>query len=109
MSSNCSKYFPNTNELTISDQRTDRARRSVIDNIDHIIPLTQLTKLTIDYNHRPFSKVLDLLYSTPNVHTLVFKRLSLVSTDYVPLQQSEKFRLLSNQNKIKQITVLFEY
>jgi hypothetical protein len=92
--SNCAEYFPNANELTISDQRTDRARRSTTDTIDHIIPLVQLTQLTIDYSHRPFSKVVDRLYFTPNVHTLVFKRLSLVATDYHPLQESEKFRLV---------------
>lgn len=107
--SNCAEYFPNANELTISDQRTDRARRSTTDTIDHIIPLVQLTQLTIDYSHRPFSKVVDRLYFTPNVHTLVFKRLSLVATDYHPLQESEKFRLVSNQNKIKQMKVLFQY
>ncbi|CAF3545658.1 unnamed protein product [Rotaria sp. Silwood1] len=109
MIGNCSKYFPNVNELTISDQRTDRAKRSVTISIDHIIPLIQLTKLMIDYGHRPFSKVIDLLCSTPNVHTLVLKRLSLVSTDYFPLQHSEKFRLVSNHNKIKHVTILFHY
>ncbi|CAF4494271.1 unnamed protein product [Rotaria sp. Silwood2] len=109
MIGNCSKYFPNTNELTISDQRTDRAKRSAIISIDYILPLIQLTKLTIDYSHRPFSKVIDLLYSTPNVHTLVVKCVSLVATDYFPLQQSEKFRLVSNYNKIINVTILFDY
>jgi hypothetical protein len=92
ITSNCSKYFPNANELTISDQRTNRARRLASDSIDHIIPLLQLTKLTIDYSHRPFSKVIDLLYSTPNVHTLVFKRLSLYlgSTIQVLLSETKK-------------------
>ncbi|CAF3925772.1 unnamed protein product [Rotaria sordida] len=109
MIENCSKYFPNANQLTISDQRTDRAKRSTIISIDDIIPLIQLTKLTIDYSHRPFSKVIDLLYSVPNVDTLVLKHLSLVATDYFPLQHSEKFRLVSNHNKIKNITILFDY
>ncbi|CAF2541251.1 unnamed protein product [Rotaria sp. Silwood2] len=109
MIGNCSKYFSNANELTISDQRTDRAKRSAIISIDHILPLIQLTKLTIDYSHRPFSKVIDLLYSTHNVHTLVVKCVSLVATDYSPLQQSEKFRLVSNHNKIKNVTILFDY
>jgi hypothetical protein len=107
--SDCSKYFPNANELTVCDQRTARARRSETDNIDSVIPLVQLTKLTIDYKHRPFSKVIDLLHCTPNLHTLVLNRLSLVATDYFPLQQSEKFRLVSNQNRIKNVTVLFDY
>jgi hypothetical protein len=105
----CSKFFPNANELTISDQRADRARRCTTDSLDRIIPLVQLTKITIDYGHRPFSRVIDLLYVTPNIHTLIFKRLSLVSTDYFPLQQSEKCQFVSKQNKIKHIKVLFAY
>ncbi|CAF1248563.1 unnamed protein product [Rotaria sordida] len=109
MIENCSKYFPNANQLTISDQRTDRAKRSTIISIDDIIPLIQLTKLTIDYSHRPFSKVIDLLYSTPNVDRIVLKHLSLVATDYFPLQHSEKFRLVSKHNKIKNVTILFDY
>lgn len=107
--SDCSKYFPNATELTISDQRIDRTRRFVSDTIDKILPLNQLTKLVIDYSHRPFSKVIDLLYETPNVHTIVFKRLSLVSTDYLPRQQSKKYHLVRNENRIKNLVISFDY
>ncbi|UJR14376.1 hypothetical protein I4U23_001372 [Adineta vaga] len=105
----CSKYFPNALELTISDQRIDRSRRSTNFNIDQIIPLNHLTKLTIDYYHRPFSKVIDLLSSTPNVQTLVLQRITIVATDYFSVQQAKQFQMVANQNIIKDLTVSFNY
>ncbi|CAF1036987.1 unnamed protein product [Rotaria sordida] len=104
-----SKYFPNVNELTIFNRRASCSHWDSTYNIDGIISMIQVTKLTIDYSHRPFNKLVDLLYCTPNVHTLVFKQLSLSETDYFLLQESEKFRLVSNQNKIKSITFSFDY
>ncbi|CAF1657373.1 unnamed protein product [Adineta ricciae] len=105
----CSKYFPNATELTVSDQRIDRSRRSANISIAHIVPLNQLTKLTIVYSYRPFSKVIELLSSTPNVHTLVFKSITIVATDYSDLQQTKQFQLVTSQNKIKALTVSFTY
>ncbi|CAF1322293.1 unnamed protein product [Rotaria sp. Silwood1] len=106
---NSSKYFPNANELTIFNQRASCSHWNSTYYIDGIIPVIQITKLTIDYSHHPFNKLVDLLYCIPNIQTLIFKQLSLPEMDYFLLQESEKFRLVSNQNKIKSITFSLDY
>jgi len=109
MIDNCLNSFPNTTELTLTDNNGDLSKWSENDSLHRIIPLAQLTKLTINYGYRPFNKVIDMLYLTPNIHTLVLKCVSLVATDFLPLQRSERFQLVSSTNKIKNMTILCDY
>lgn len=62
-----------------------------------------LNKITINSVHLDFRSIVNLLFYTPNVHTLTITSIKLFPRDYVPLQASELFHLVSEQSKIKNI------
>jgi hypothetical protein len=105
----CLHSFPNTIELTLSDCSEARSVWSEDDSLHCIIPLTQLTKLTINDGYRPFYRVIDILYFLPNIHTLVLKCMSLIATEFWPLQRSERFQMVSSTNKIENMIIMCDY
>ncbi|CAF3892964.1 unnamed protein product [Adineta steineri] len=74
------------------------------DPYSRIIPLKQLTKLVVESNPLPLTKLIELLRCTPHIHTLVLKSMSLYGVNYNSIQQNQSFQLVSNTNTITNVT-----
>ncbi|CAF3384832.1 unnamed protein product [Rotaria socialis] len=100
---NCMNYFPNVTELTVAyGFSTNSHSFSTI--LNRIIPLKQLSKLVLECHHISFMKLIELLRFTPNIRALVFQSMPFYRDDYISIQQSETFRLVSTTNKITNVT-----
>lgn len=105
----CEKYFPNATELTLGRFVYNDWKLLVHDEFHRLFRTEQLTKLTINYEQTTFREVIKILLDTPNVHTLTVACPQLVGKDLTSLQQSEAYRLISKQNKIRNITFTKDY
>jgi hypothetical protein len=68
-----------------------------------MIPLQNLTKLIMESDDYSFEKLIELLSFTPNLDTLKIQ--SIYQEDLRTIETSETFRLVSNVNRIKNLTV----
>jgi hypothetical protein len=96
-------YFPNTTQLTF-EHGFSITHHSIGAILNRIIPLKQLTKLVIICFRFSFIKMIELLHFTPSLHTLKFRSMLLYGKDYMLIQQSETFRLVSSMNTIRDVT-----
>lgn len=101
---NCMNYFPNATELTF-ESSLPTIRDSIENILNCIIPLKQLSKLAFECHRFSFTKLIQLLRFTPNVDTLELASMRFYGEDYISIQQSEDFRLLSNENRITKVMV----
>jgi hypothetical protein len=101
----CVRYFPNVTELSLCYYaKNDHCLPTIL---DRLMLLKQLTKLFINNYSGPFSEIMDLLYSIPNVHTFTFSAHgSFNNEDLILLEQSEIFQFISKNNKIKEINII---
>ncbi|CAF1160574.1 unnamed protein product [Rotaria sordida] len=105
---NCVNYFRNATKLTLSHNFAEsRVWLRII--LKRIIPLKQLTTLIIDCDTFSFDQLIKLLHFTPNIHTLTFNSQSITESNSMLIQQSETFRLVSNTNKITNVTIKEKY
>ncbi|CAF3943893.1 unnamed protein product [Rotaria sordida] len=101
----CLNYFPNATNLTLSHS-FNKSIDEIIINLNQILPLIQLTTLSIDCDGFSFDKVIELIHFTPNIHTLKVYSMNLYRIDSIlPIQKSKTFRLVSNRNLIKNFTI----
>jgi len=101
---NCSIYFPNANELTISNN-VDVFDELIISTIVGIMPLSKLTKITINNDRIYLTDIIKMLCLTPNCNKLMLNSIVLDERNILSLQFSENFQFLSNTNNITDITV----
>lgn len=73
------------------------------------MPLTNLTKININNGSFDFYKLINMLLHTPNVHTLLLASISLSVREVKSIEGNETFRLVSKQNKIKHLTIYYDY
>ena len=99
----CGHYFPNAIELTLEDGFTTHLG-SISANLNRLLPLRQLTKLVIEIHYFSFVKLIELLYSMANIHTLVLESMPLYGITKDSIEQNETFRVISNRNTITNIT-----
>jgi hypothetical protein len=97
-------HFTNANELTLW-KKFDVPRDSIVIDLNRIIPLRQLTKLTLVCHRLPFKQVIELLHFTPNIHTLKLDSMLFYRTDSVSIQQNDIFQLVSNTNIVTTLTI----
>lgn len=97
---NFMKYFPNVTQLTICCNFTLDDDYFNIIYLKDLIPLNQLTKLTIEYYPSSFTKILQLISYTHNLHTLIMN-----SVSFEKLNFYEIYQLVSQTNNIKQIHI----
>jgi hypothetical protein len=98
----CIDHFPNTKELILKDI-SFRKTETFITTLVHMIPLQNLTKLIVESEDYSFEKLIKLLSFTLNLNTLKIQ--SIYQEDLRTIQNSETFRLVSNVNMIKNLTV----
>ncbi|CAF4240205.1 unnamed protein product [Rotaria sp. Silwood2] len=99
-----SKYSPNANQLTLSKYCCPRSKCFASDNLQYIIPWKQITKLNIDSNFFGFDDLVNMLLVMPNIDTLTYGSWTRLRDEGVSLERSERFQLVSKQNKIKSVT-----
>ncbi|CAF4221407.1 unnamed protein product [Rotaria sordida] len=89
----CLNYFPNATNLTLSHSFNKSIDETII-NLNRILPLIQLTKLSIDCDGFSFDKVIELIHFTPNIHTLKVYSMNLYKIDSI--LSIQKTKLLIN-------------
>jgi hypothetical protein len=77
-----SHTFPRATDLTLIGNYTNDIH-SFIDNLGHIIPLTQITNLNISYNDHCFNSFIKLLIHMPNVYSLVLDEMPTKETNFL--------------------------
>jgi len=103
---NCAKYFPNASELTLC--YFDQFQHVPPTILNSIIPLKQLTKLVIVYCNGSFSKIIELLCCTPNLHTFSINPKLCIGQNIELRQPSEAFQLISKTNNITKLNIIDE-
>jgi hypothetical protein len=96
--------FPNVTELTLSET-FDVPRDSIAPNLNRIIPLRQLTKLSLGCLRLPFEQIIELLHLTSNIRILKLDSVLLYGTDSVSIEQKDIFQIVSNMNNITNLTI----
>jgi hypothetical protein len=100
-------YFPNVNQLTIISY-SKTSNHSIWNNLNRIIPLKQLTKLSIGDISLPFEQLLELLRSTPNLHTIECEGRFSNKVDLKLIQQTNTFQYVSTRNNVKKLDIYQE-
>jgi hypothetical protein len=96
--------FPSATELTLS-KSFYVYRNSILNSLSSIIPLRQLTKITLDCHRFSFMQVAELLNLAPNVHTLKLESILLYGTDFVSFKNNQIFQNVSNTNTVTNVTI----
>jgi hypothetical protein len=71
--------------------------------LDRIMPLTKLYKLSVHCPDFSIEELMELLYFSPNIHTLIINSISSEIIDSILIQRTQTFRTIVNRNKIKNI------
>ncbi|CAF1365880.1 unnamed protein product [Rotaria sordida] len=95
-------YFPNVKTLSIKNEFI-KSNNSIIATLHRMIPLIQLTKLVIECWIFPIKNIINLLYFTPNVHTLSLSLLLLDNVNKNSKKENEIFQNVSKKNKIQKL------
>ncbi|CAF1367157.1 unnamed protein product [Rotaria sordida] len=105
----CNNYFPNVTELTLICKSIYENQIRLSSILNSILPLKQLTKLIFDIYHYRLTTIIELLYFTSNIHTLVLNCTSLCEASFIfILQYNKNFQLISKINKIFNLIILTE-
>ncbi|CAF4565563.1 unnamed protein product, partial [Rotaria sp. Silwood2] len=105
---NCANYFPNVNQLTINHY-PEILHEPLVNIINRIIPLDQLSKLVIKDFDVPFERLINILYVTCNLVTFKSDPLSLNDVDLNSIQQTKSFCSSSDRNKIRTVDMSYKY
>ena len=94
-------YFANVTQLTIANA-PNTLDESFLIPLNRLIPLKQLTHLTIEYNWLAVENIVRLIHSAPNLHTL--KMDSYISEkELQSLEQSTVFQDVLTKNRVRYI------
>jgi hypothetical protein len=107
LTNNSIHYFTNINQLTILSY-LKTSNHSVSNNLNRILPLKQLTKLTIKDNHFPFEQLIEFLRLTPNLHTGEYHSRLFNQVDFKLIEQNETFQYVSTRNNVKKLEIYQE-
>jgi hypothetical protein len=100
----CSIFFPNAHELTISDDQYTSSD-ALTTALDRIIPFEQLNKIIINCNTFQFDTLVQILYFTPNCYQLILKSLSLDEVKLSSIEHDPRFRSISTINKTSDLVI----
>ncbi|UJR20059.1 hypothetical protein I4U23_023193 [Adineta vaga] len=83
-------------------------RDSIVMDLNHFLPLKQLTQLFIDCHHFSFVQLIELLQFTSNVHTLKLDSIVLYRMKSNSIQQTDLSQLIAKTNIIRKVTIVKE-
>lgn len=95
-------YFPQATELTI-EHRFQTPDDSILTTLARIIPLEQLTKLSLEHYGFPLEEIIRLIRSTPNLQTIKFDFSFTDEKSLKTIQQNQIFQYISTTNRIKHV------
>jgi hypothetical protein len=101
---NCVHYFPNATKLTF-EADIPISYVATLPNLSRVICSEKITKLIVEYKNLYFNKLMDLLSILPNIHTLIFGSMLLLKSEVIMIHKSKPFRLLSERNRITNVTL----
>ncbi|CAF1415118.1 unnamed protein product [Adineta steineri] len=104
---NCSNYFTNADELTINSFENG-SLISISTILNKILPLQQITKITIAHCIFPFEQFLQLLCVLPNLYEVKYYLSFFIGIDSKLITKKENFQHLSTQNNVKRLEILPE-
>ena len=96
--------FPNATKLTLCET-FEVPRHSITNDLNRILPLKKLTKLTVGCHRFSFEQLIELLQFTPNVHVLKLDSVLLYRTNSVSIRQNELSQLVSSMSAITKVTI----
>ncbi|CAF1073404.1 unnamed protein product [Adineta ricciae] len=100
----CTQFFPNVTSVTFMYTPCRVLPNGyVIMQLGSIVPLKQLTKVTLDIPLMRFRSIVQLIRLTPSVHTMTFTFQTMLSEDFNSIEQSELFRYVINHNQIRKM------
>lgn len=102
---NRSQYFPNVIEFTFDSRYFNSWTLFSTNGFGRMIPLVHLHKLNMNSIYLNFNILINILLHASNVHTLTVQTLEITVKEVSALVESENFRLVSKQNKIKNISI----
>lgn len=106
---NCKSYFPRATQLKLST-RFDQNADSLLNILRNLMPLIQLTSLTITYQcNISIKSLVDLLNAMSNIQTLHFNTDPAQTNDHTDIRQSEAFRNLAKNNQISHLIISGDY
>lgn len=100
---NCINRFSGVTELTLSGPFSDLIDQTVA-GLTRILPLTTLTRLSINDRSFLFEQVIDLLVYLPNIHTLKIAHTAFYTADFVYKKKHEQIQQISSRNLIRTLT-----
>ncbi|CAF0851843.1 unnamed protein product [Adineta steineri] len=101
----CKHKFSNATELTLENVSSKRSQ-ILLTTLKQMISLQNLTQLKITSHEYSFEKLIELLLLTPNIITLNIYRILLDEIEFIDIQNTENFQLVSNTNIIKNLTII---
>ena len=97
-------YFSNAKEVTLTDEFI-LPRGTITNDLNRIIPLRQLTRLTLQCRHLFFEKLIELLDYTPHLHTLELYSICIRSKVSTSMQTNDLFQRVSSMNIVTNLTI----
>ena len=97
--------FPNANELSLT---TDFkiACDSIVNGLNRIIPLQQITRLILQCHRLSCKKFLELLHGSPHIHTLEVHSSLIYPVDSSTFMQKNKLcKLISDTNIVANVVI----
>ncbi|CAF1672531.1 unnamed protein product [Adineta ricciae] len=106
----CSKYFfAKATDLSINHVNFTDKKLCLTDELLRILDLRRLTKLTMNYIEKDFDIFIRLLRLAPNIRTITWESIEKSPKNLLSLVESEDFQLVSQENRIKTITITSRY
>ncbi len=104
---NCSIFFPNATELIVSIKFCGTCRL-ITTRLNRIVPLIQLTILTINCENFPFDQLVEILRFTPNSHTLTLSSILFTRDNPIFSVGLDALRSIVYKNKLKNVIITNE-
>ena len=98
----CSNYFPKIKELTMTDDYC-MSNILICDLINRIMPLKQLTKLSLTCENMSFKKLVEVLSYTLNLRELRFRSMLGYTQYQATINENELFQSVSKTNQIMKL------
>lgn len=98
------RHYPNVNKLML-DADFDLSRGTITNDFNRVIPLRQLTHLTLQCHRLQFEKLLEILRYTQHIHTLELHSTIIYPTGSNFVQENAHFQLISHTNLVTHLMI----
>ena len=100
----CTRHYPNVNELMLGAD-FDLSQGAITNDLNRVIPLRQLTHITLQCRRLLFEQLLEILRYTQHIDTLELHSTIVYPTDSTFVQESDQFQLVSHTNIVTHLMI----